>query len=206
MSIPNEKPWLIDAFEILEFGLVSLFIHSKAYKRFTLIALDNAVEIAMWNFLKYEKDITPPQNNFRELCNKVKANLPDTTEKVSFFRKVTYYHDQRNPIYHQGTTITDIQDEHLIKQCLIVIDLFELLFYEDYEDFVVQDKKMGLINAYLRLKGKLREVKADEELENQIKEIEDKIQSTIVSLPFTDWETDDLQNTTDTINEIYNSI
>lgn len=206
MAILDEKPWLIDAFEILEFGLVSLFVDDRAYRRFTLIALDNAVEIAMWNFLKYEKGVSPPRNNFHDLCNKVKNKLPDINDKESFFRKVTYYHDQRNPIYHQGTTITDIQNEHLIKQCLMVIGLFELLFYEDYEMFIVQDKKMGLINAYLKLKDKLTETDLDEEQKAQVEEVENKIQSTIVSLPFTDWETNDLQDTTDTINEIYNSV
>jgi len=40
----------------------------------------------------------------------------------------------------------------LIKQCLVVIDLFEFLFDETYENFIAQDIKMGLINAYLNYK------------------------------------------------------
>lgn len=84
MATLDEKPWLIDAFEILEFGLVSLFVDSRAYRRFTLIALDNAVEIAMWNFLKYEKGVSPPRNNFHALCNKVKNKLSDTNDKENY--------------------------------------------------------------------------------------------------------------------------
>lgn len=208
MMFSEDKPWLVDAFEILELGLTIYFIDDKSFKRLTIIILDNAIEIAMWNYLKYEKGIQPPQNDFNELINKVKTNSPDKENKTSFFGKIKYYHDQRNTLYHQGNRIIDIPKKELLKHCDFALEFFDFIFKEKFEEFLTENKKVNFIKENIELEIKILSDKRDVTTIQEYSKVSDFVQSnsSYEGLPFNNLSDTDLENITDTVREIKNTL
>lgn len=204
----EDKPWLVDAFKVLELGLTTYFIDGKSFKRLTIIVLDNAIEIAMWNYLKYEKDIQPPQNGFNEIIRKVKSNSPEKEHKESFFNKIKYYHEQRNPLYHQGVRIMDIPKEEMVKQCVVALGLFEFLFKEEFEEFLLENKNVNFIKEYLELEQKILDNRLNRDEIQRLIEITEFIESNCPyeGLPFNNVDATALEDNTDTLREINNSL
>jgi hypothetical protein len=208
MIFLEDKPWLIDAFEVLELGLTTYFIDDRPFRRLTIIILDNAIEIAMWNYLKYEKGIQPPGNNFNELVEKTKSVSPARENKTSFFNKIKYYHEQRNPLYHQGTKIMDLPREELLKQCVIVLELFGFIFSEEFEEFLMENKKVSFIKENIELEVNILSKKLDTDKIREYDKVKDFIESNCPyeGLPFNNLSDPDFLDITDTIREIKNSL
>lgn len=111
----SEHPWVSGPAEILRHGLSLLVEDSDTNRRLAMIAIDNAVELAIKTYLGLptritglaisRKELEEAQESFPKLLTLLESKSPNKLNGVSL-GDIEWYHRLRNQLYHQGNGLT----------------------------------------------------------------------------------------------------
>lgn len=128
-----KKLWIEGPKEILNHAIGHFEAGTPSDLRFALISIDNAIEVAIKAYLRYEKGLTRGEvdklNSFHELLRKLQEKLDPPLEKDKAVN-IVYFHDIRNDLYHNGNGMT-VSKENVETALNIAYELFDRLFRVD---------------------------------------------------------------------------
>lgn len=149
------QPWCTGPAEILEHGLSLLNQDSDRNRRLAMIAIDNAVELAVKTYLGLPKRVTGLALNRREYAE-ISESFPrllDALEQHALVKldgidlgEVEWYHRLRNQLYHQGNGLTVEKEKVQIYSELARL-LFRNLF--DVEIELPRSKAYQMLGSFL---------------------------------------------------------
>jgi len=153
------EPWITGPAEILEHGLSLLSEDSDKNRRLAMIAIDNAVELAIKTYLGLPKRITGikiSRKEYSEICESFPLLL-DALEKYCIEKierinlgEIEWYHRIRNQLYHQGNGLTVEKDKVKVYAELAKL-LFKNLF--DIDIKLPIDSKFDILGEFITVWG-----------------------------------------------------
>jgi hypothetical protein len=155
------QPWATGPAEILEHGLTLLQTDSDKNRRLAIIAIDNAVELAIKTYLGLpirvtgveisRKDYQEISESFPKLLDALEKHCAERLEGVDL-GEVEWYHRLRNQLYHQGNGLTVEREKVRVYSELARI-LFRGLFGADVSvpDVLSEDLLSPFLAAWVRL-------------------------------------------------------
>ena len=130
------RPWTTGPVELLEHGLSLLRADSDKNRRFAMIAIDNAVELAIKTYLGLpkrasgvaisRKEFAEMSENFGRLLDGLETHCQDKLVGIDL-AEVEWYHRLRNQLYHQGNGLT-VEREKAVVYAELARLLFSNLF------------------------------------------------------------------------------
>jgi len=136
MPLQTDQPWVSGSLEVLQHGFDLLSADTSSSRRLALIAVDNAVELAIRTFLELPRRVTGlhvPRKRLAENEGSFPALL-DLLEEFAADRiagldlgSIEWYHRLRNQLYHQGHGLS-VEREKVEVYAQIANLLFENLF------------------------------------------------------------------------------
>lgn len=130
------QPWVTGPAELLEHGLSLLTSDSDKNRRLAIIAIDNAVELAINTYLSLPKRVTGLTITRKEFAEAAESfpKLLDALDQHCSTRiaqidlgEVEWYHRLRNQLYHQGNGLT-VEREKVVVYAELARLLFRNLF------------------------------------------------------------------------------
>ncbi len=156
-----DQPWASGPAEILVHGLTLVKDDSGVNRRLALIAIDNAVELAIKTFLSLPRRVTGLTLS-RKRLDEVSESFPallDTLEELASDRLegvdlalIEWYHRLRNQLYHQGHGLSVERDK-----VEIYAELANVLFKNLFGTTVLESRGAGaeLLGRYIELWSRL---------------------------------------------------
>lgn len=149
------QPWCIGSVEILEHGLSLLSHDSDRNRRLAMIAIDNAVELAVKTYLGLPKRVTGLSLSRKEY-GEISESFPrllDALEQYALDKldgidlgEVEWYHRLRNQLYHQGNGLT-VEKEKVQVYSELARLLFKNLFNVEIEG--TRSKNHEMLGTFL---------------------------------------------------------
>jgi hypothetical protein len=149
------QPWCTGPVEILEHGLSLLSHDSDRNRRLAMIAIDNAVELAVKTYLGLPKRVTGLSLSRKEY-GEISESFPrllDALEQYALGKldgidlgEVEWYHRLRNQLYHQGNGLT-VEKEKVQVYSELARLLFRNLF--DVEVEGARTKTHEMLGSFL---------------------------------------------------------
>lgn len=149
------KPWLEGPVAVLELGIeqyyMSIFSRnmsdSNRYRRIAVITTDDAVELAAKAFLQHDVVQEKTRTSFGKILRQVKEYSGAFTGEL--LRKLEYYHDTRNLLYHEGA-LYSIPRSHLLDFIGTSIRFLKAVYGNDAEQAFRTNPRGLLLFAYIQ--------------------------------------------------------
>jgi len=171
----DENIWVSGPIELLKHGINHIEEGKDFDLRIAMISIDNAVELAIKNFLALNrrvfglrrKEYNMVISKFPTLVDSLENYVPDKIS-IENLDIIEQFHKVRNNLYHQGIGIT-VQLNIVERYALLAKDLISRLFNVSMEDLFqekVQELQLygNFLREYAKLEKALRFIALDNNL------------------------------------------